>query len=199
MTAVLEVPEQMSHARLSACIKAGRKDELVIDFARLCAAHWAKMVEHVSLNEGRAVNVHGDQALHLEALDIVARRLYAPGRPRRGALTEDPRDPIRHLLEPWHQALELDDPSLYRMPRMGECPVYVGREEDALCLLLSMCVSVDVQPVGLRWGIESGRAVRVWGVAQVGEDLYDIDPNDARLRLGEHLEFPEYETLEVPI
>lgn len=188
----------LEYGNLAKCISAGRKNEVVIDFARLCAAHYAKLVHHVSRGEER---IHNNKTLFLESFDITCRSLFAPGAQngRQGPSTEDPKDLIRYLMAPWHDAMELEDPSRFQLGDYGPMPIYVGREEDATCVMLSLCASVDITPIALRWGIEDGRPARVWGLIADGNLLWNSDINDVRLALGQYQEFPEYDEAEVPL
>ena len=126
MTAEKTMQKAFDYKGLAACIAAGRKDELVIDFARLLSAHYGKMVEHFSSG---GVVAHNNKTLFLEAADVWSRKNFAPVALRNGMgfmrneaygeETEDPRDVIDYYMTPWYESLKLDDPALYRMRNMG--------------------------------------------------------------------------------
>jgi hypothetical protein len=202
----------MDYRRLADCIAAGRKDEVVIDFGRLLAAHYGKLVEHVSEKDGNPISAHNHKTLFLEGADIWARKCFGAGQRSggRGPETEDPKDIGEYSLRPWYEALNLKYPSKYRMRDMGPMPRYVGSPEDATCMMLSLCASVDITPINLRWGIENGKPARVWGRVKADGNWYDTDINDGTglsmngaaqhgLVLGEHYEFQEYDEAEVPL
>lgn len=192
------------YRELAECIAAGRKDEVVIDFARLLSAHYARMVKHFSNGE---VDPHNNKALFLEASDVWCRRVFAPVRDRAamglvrtgGRKVTDPKELIEYYLTPWYEALKLEDPSQYRMRDMGPTPVYVGSEDEATCLMLSICASVDVTPIRFRVGKNGGQVARVWGKVNADGRWYDTDINDPLLVLGEHHEFEDYDEVEVPL
>lgn len=190
------------YERLAECIADGRKDEVVIDFARLLSAHYGRMVKHFSSG---SVDPHNNKTLFLEAADIWCRRVLAPVRDRaamgqsRGRTVTDPKEIIEHYLTPWYEALKLEDPSRYRMRDMGPAPVYAGTEDDATCLMLSICASVDVTPIRFKVGKNGGKVARTWGKVHADGNWYDSDVNDPLLVLGEHHEFEDYDEVEVPL
>ncbi len=206
MTAEKVMDKAFDYKGLAACIAAGRKDELIIDFARLLSAHYGKMVEHFS-NGG--VPAHNNKTLFLEAADVWCRKNFAPITDRAamglhnhqswGSETEDPREVVEYYMTPWYESLKLEDPSLYRMRNMGAPPLYVGSAIDATCMMLSICASVDVTPIMLRMGKRDGKVARIWGKIQADGNVYDSDINDSMLVLGEHHEFDDYDEAEVPL
>lgn len=210
---IMETGPALDYRRLADCIAAGRKDEVVIDFGRLLAAHYGKLVEHISEKDGNPIYAHNHKTLFLEGVDITCRRCLGVGvaHGRRGPETEDPRVIVEYLIRPWYEALKLEDPSKYRMRNMGPMPVYVGSPEDATCMMLSLCASVDITPIHLRWGMRDGKPVRVWGRVKADGNWYDTDINDGSelsmngsdaprdLVLGEHFEFEDYDEAEVPL
>lgn len=204
----METGAALDYRRLAECIAAGRKDEVVIDFGRLLSAHYGKLVEHVSGLEGEPISAHNHKTLFLEGMDITCRKVFGPDssygvKPsmngRRGASTEDPKEIIEYLIRPWYESLKLDDPSKYRMRNVGPMPVYVGTPEDATCMMLSLAASVDITPINLRWGMQNGEPVRVWGKVKADRNWYDTDINAPNFTLGQFGEFEAYEEAEVPL
>ena len=197
----METGPGLDYRRLAECIAAGRKDEVVIDFGRLLSAHYGKLVEHVSEKDGSPISSHNNKTLFLEAIDITCRKLYGEGSGNgyRGRPTEDPKEVIKHLIKPWYEALNLDDPSKYRMRDMGPAPAYIGTPEDATCMMLSLCAGVDITPLNLRWGMKDGQPARVWGRVKADGNWYDSDINDPNLVLGDYFEFDDYDEAEVPL
>jgi hypothetical protein len=183
-----------------ACVADGRKDEVLIDMARLLAAHYGRMVEALSAAEGRPVSAHNNKTLFLEGIDLWC-RTYFSGAPEATGYrrTGNPRDIVVHAMTPWYEALALDNPAQYRPGRIESPPVYAGSQADATCLMLALCAAVDVTPVRLRFGLEGDTPRRVWGRVYADDRWYDSDVGDAGLALGDHLEFEGYEEIEVPL
>lgn len=200
----METGPALDYRRLAECIAAGRKDEVVIDFGRLLSAHYGKLVEHVSDFEGEPISAHNHKTLFLEGMDITCRKIFGANgqgtrNGQRGPKTEDPKKIIEYLLRPWYESLKLDDPSKYRMRDMGPMPVYVGTPEDATCMMLSLAASVDITPINLRWGLQGGEPVRVWGKVKADRNWYDTDINAQNFTLGQFGEFEAYDEAEVPL
>lgn len=185
--------------RLAEKVARGRKDPVLVDCARLVGVHYGKMVERMSELESRPVSVHNNKTLFLEAFDTWGRAWLSPApRPASGA-TEDPREVFAHIMRPWYEALELDDPSTYRMGPQEPPPAYVGTPEDATCAALALSACLDVTPVRFAFGLRDGRPERMWGRVQADRKWYDTDVNEPFFVLGDRPEHPEYEEIEVPL
>lgn len=187
--------------RMTKAVEETRKDALSIDFARLIGTNFAKMVEHFSKVEGRPVAGHNNKTLFLEAIDIWCRRKLgcggaaAPGQP----WTEDPKDVVRAVMRPWYEAMDLDDPSRYRMTQQSVSPAYVGRHEDATAYLLGLCSCLEVGPVVFRFGKTDGVYEHVWAKVMADRKWYESDLSNPQFKLGDHYEFQGYEEVEVPL
>lgn len=187
--------------RMVKTVEETRKDALSVDFARLIGTHFARMVEHFSKLEGRPVSSHNNKTLFLEGIDIWCRRklgcsgVAAPGQP----WTEDPKDVIRAVMRPWYEAMDLDDPSKYRMGARAVCPAYVGRHEDATAYFLGLCSCLEVGPVALRFGKGGNTLEHVWAKVQADNRWYESDLSNPEFKLGDHYEFPDYEEVEIPL
>lgn len=185
--------------RLARKVADGRKDAVFVDCARLVGVHYGKMVERISAAEGRPVSAHNNKTLFLEAFDTWCRALLSPApRPSSGA-TEDPREVFAHMMRPWYEAMELDDPSAYRMGRQAPPPAYVGTPEDATCAVLALAGCLDVAPVRFVVGVRDGRPERLWGRVLADGAWYDTDVNEPLAALGDRPQFDEYQEIEVPL
>lgn len=183
-------------ARMADIIVQARKDPLLIDFARLVAVHYGKMVEHFSGAEGKPVSAHNNKTLFLEGLDLWCRSRFNPRNASRS--TEDPREIIAQAMNPVYEALSVEDPSTYRKSA-GELPAYVGSPDDATATMLGLCATLDISPIRIRLGLQDGVPVRAWGKVYADGKWYDSDINDPALALGEAREFQDYDELEVPL
>lgn len=187
--------------RLTKTVEETRKDALSIDFARLIGTHFARMVEHFSKVEGRPVSAHNNKTLFLEGIDIWCRRKLgcsgaaAPGQ----SWTEDPKDVVRASMRPWYEALDLQDPSRYRMGSCPPCPAYVGRHEDATAYFLGLCSCLEVGPVALMFGKTDGVYEHVWAKVMADRRWYESDLSNPEFKLGDHYEFQDYEEVEIPL
>ncbi len=186
--------------RMAERVADGRRDAVLIDAARLMGVHYGRMVEHFSALEGTPVSAHNNKAVFLEGLDIMCRALFAAG-PREGSrrATEEPAEVVEHLMRPWYEALELDDPSRYRMGPQEPPPAYVGDPVDAQCAMLAMCAALDVSPVKIVAGVRDGAAERVWGRVKADGKWYDTDVTDLGLALGDRPDYAEVQEIEVPL
>jgi hypothetical protein len=194
--AVSEMPTGIR--RLAEKIANGRKDAVLVDCARLVGVHYGKMVEHFSSLEGHPVSAHNNKTLFLEGLDLWCRWLFSAPRESRGS-TEDPREVVAHVMRPWYEALETDDPAAYRMPAQPPPPAYKGSPEDATCVALALNAGLDITPIRLVFGLKDGEPVRTWGKVQADGQWYDTDVNDPSLALGEKVEHEDYKEVEVPL
>jgi hypothetical protein len=188
-------------ARLEKAVQDTRKDALSIDFARLIGTHFAKMAENFSRMEGRPIQGHNNKTLFLEAIDIWCRSMLCkPPQAVPGALsTENPKDVVRAVMRPWYEALEMDDPSRYRMGRRGPIPVYVGRHEDATAYMLGVASCLEIGPVAFRFGKTGDAYEHIWGRIHADNKVYDSDLSNPTFKLGDHYEFEGYEEVEVPL
>lgn len=192
--------------RLSKAVADGRKDGLLIDCARLVATHYGKMVEHFSTQEGRPIAAHNNKTLFLEGLDYWCRAIFT-GQNGRSGTTEDPKEVILAIMEPWYEAMEQDDPAKFKMSRRIAVPAYVGSQQDAIGAELGMLACLDVTPIQLRYGVNGvriGSSVsdvqgKVWGRVQADGKWYDTDPMEAGFGLGNFVQHDRYEDVEIPL
>jgi hypothetical protein len=184
--------------RLSKAVADGRKDGLLIDCSRLLASHYGKMVEYISKAEGSPITAHNNKTLFLEGIDYWCRALFS-GRDGRSGSTEDPKELVMQLMEPWYEAMELDDPSKYKLGRRAPLPLYTGAPEDVVAVELGMVACLDVAPIALRYGMNGDVAQRVWGRVQADGKWYDTDPNEGSYALGQFMEHPDYKDVEIPL
>jgi hypothetical protein len=178
-------------------VRKARSDALMLDFSRVIAAHFGKMVEYYSEREGDPVSAHNNKTLFVEAIDVWCRASFARSAGS-AARTENPRDVIASAMTPWYEAMELDDPSRY-VPRRVELPAYRGSPEDATACMLGLCACLEIAPLRIRLGLEGDRPVRAWGKIHADGKWYDSDVMNPAFRLGDHEEFPEYDETEVPL
>lgn len=177
-------------------IVQARKDSLLIDFARVLAAHYGKMIEHFSGLEQRPISAHNNKTLFLEGIDIWCRSRFT----RAGSQSvTDPREIVAWTMTPYYESMALDDPAAYRGARRGQPPAYEGNPDDATALMLGLCATLDIAPIRIRLGLVEGKPVRAWGRVHADGKWYDTDINDPALALGEHQEFEDYQELEVPL
>lgn len=188
-------------ARMTKVVEETRKDALSIDFARFICTRFANMVQHFSKVEGRPVSGHNNKTLFLEAIDIWCRRkLGCPGMASPGqSWTEDPKDVVRAVMRPWYEAMEMDDPTRYRMRPQPPSPCYVGRSEDATAYLMGLCACLEVGPVRFRFGKTGDNYEHVWARIYADNKWYDSDLSNPEFKLGDHYEFQDYEEVEVPL
>ena len=189
----------LNAGRLVQAVVQGRKDSLVIDCARLVATHYGRLVESLSEIERQPLSAHNNKTLFLEGIDLWCRALFSPAARSGGGRTSDPREVVAHVMEPWYEAMELEDPSRYRLGKRPPPPLYVGSPEEAQTFMLSMCAALDITPIHLRFGLRGGKPERMWGVVQADGKWYDTDISEASFVLGDHPKFPDYQDVEVPL
>ena len=178
----------------------GRRDELIVECSRLICGHFGRMAEHFSRKERRPVTAHNNRLLFMEAVDIFCRtHLSGMSGAAWGPPTEDPKDIVAHIMTPYFEAMELEDPAQYRMGKQDAIPVYKGNDADATALMLALCAAIDVTPIRLRYGIEDGEPKRVWGQVYIDGTWYDSDVMKPDLRLGEHDKFEDYQEVDIPL
>lgn len=185
--------------RLAEKVANGRKDPLLVDCARLIGVHYGKMVEHFSALEGRPVSAHNNKTLFLEAFDTWCRAWLSPAPRAASGTTEDPREVIAHIMRPWYEALELDNPAQYKMRPQEPPPAYVGSPEDATCAVLALSACLDITPVRFAFGMRDGQPERMWGKVKADDKWYDTDVNEPFFVLGNRPEYEKYEEIEVPL
>lgn len=206
MTAVITPMTDAQVGRLTKAVADGRKDGLLIDCSRLIGTHYGKMVEHFSKKEGSPVAVHNNKTLFLEGIDLWCRSLFT-GTAGRVGNAEDPKDLILSVMEPWYEAMELDDPAKYKMGRRAPLPLYVGAPEDVVAVELGLAACLDVTPINLRYGMGAAGMngmhgdvpQRVWGRVKADGNWYDTDPNEATFTLGNFMEYPQYKDVEIQL
>lgn len=184
--------------RLQKAVADGRKDGLLIDCGRLIGIHYGKIVEHFSAAEGRPISAHNNKTLFLEGIDYWCRSLFTGQNGRRGT-TEDAKEMILRVMEPWYEAMELEDPSQYKMGRRDPLPLYTGTPEDVIAVELGMAACLDIAPMSLRYGMDGNEPKRVWGRVQADGKWYDTDPTEPGFSLGNYVEYPEYTDVEIPL
>jgi hypothetical protein len=178
-------------------IRAARKDGLYLDFSRLIGIHFGRMVEESAETEGKSVSAHNNKVLFLEAIDLWSRGAFARGI-RKGPALGSARAVIAAVMEPVYEAMSLDDPSLWR-GRLRTPPAYNGPHVDAVAAELGLAACLEIVPIRLRFGIDQGVPKHVWGLVQADRRWFDTDISRPDLALGEHLEFEEYDEVEVPL
>lgn len=196
--------------RMTKIVEETRKDVVSIDFARLICANFAKMVEHFSSVEGRPVSGHNNKTLFLEAIDIWCRKKIgcsgqdasmngaSMGRAQ-GSWTDDPKTVVRSVMGPWYEAMDLEDPSRYRMRPQQPCPAYMGRHEDATAYMMGLCACLEVGPLWLVFGKNGDEVQHVWSRVQADNKIYNSDLSNPDFKLGDHYEFEKYEEVEIPL
>lgn len=185
------------YGRLAQTVQDTRKDGMLIDFARQLCARFADMVKYWSGREGRPVSVHNNKVLFLEGIDIWCRKRFCNS--GSSEWTTNPVDVIKYGAGPYSAAMELDDPSRYRMPRQGPPPSYVGKHEDAVAMALGLAACLEIQPLQFRVGLTDGVAQHIWGRAHADGKWYDLDFSRPDFKLGDFMEFPDYEEVEIPL
>lgn len=189
---------EFSLDRMVKIVRDARKDHLMIDFARQIGTRYADMVAHFAEREGTPVEVHNNKALFAEGIHIWFRYYFAEGADLRGASTDDPRAVIAHVMKPWYEALAKERPEEYRT-RLTPPPVYVGSFPDVVALELGACACLEIQPLQFRFGMDGKVPVHVWGRILADGRWYDSDVSRPDFNLGDRMEFPAYEEVEVPL
>lgn len=184
--------------RMAEAVQDARKDEVLIEFARLLGPQFGKMVEYQAEAEGRPVSAHNNKTLFLEAVDLWFRTVFTGGEGRPGRPAKTAKEMIVRVMTPFYGAMELKDPSQWR-GALEPPPPYAGTYVDALCTELGVAACLEVQPVRLRFGIDRGVAKHVWGMVNADGRWWDTDISRPEFRLGEHLKFGEYDEVEVPL
>lgn len=185
--------------RMAEKVAGYRKDALFVDTARLLGAHYGKMVEHFSLAENRPVAAHNNKTLFLEGIDLWSRRNFNGYSRSYTRSTEDPREVIAHIMQPWYEALEMDDPSRYRMPKQEEKPAYFGSSEDLVCATMGLAACLDITPMSFAFGTENGEPKEMWARIHADGNVYDSCPQHAGAVLGDRPDYEKIEEIEVPL
>ena len=210
-----ELPEtfegiQYQIGRLVKYVQLGCRDPLIIEAARLIAAHWTKMVEEMSRREGNPISAHDNHVIQLEAIDIWCRHHFCYVNdpdgieviqtPRRELkATKVPREVLVHVMEPFYAAMELDNPGAFHRSSYEPPPLYIGDCDEALALELAMCASLGISPVYFRFGGQEDKIHHIWGMVEAGGRKWDVDLTNPEFGLGDYDEFPHYEYLEVEL
>ncbi len=186
-------------------VKEARRDDLVVDFARVLCPHYGKEVEYVSRKEGSQIVAHNNKALYVEAIDIWCRRRLGAAQDfgSGGRKITDPKEAVAWAMEPWYAAMALEDPSRYRGSRRGAPPVYVGSPEDAVAFQLGIAAALDITPMSFVIGGRNEGDVeipeRIWARIYADRTPYDSDINLAGAAIGDKAEFPVEQAVEVPL
>lgn len=183
--------------RMVKTIRDCRKDHLMLDFSRQITTRYADMVQHFSTLEGDPQSAHNNKTLFAEAIDTWFRRNFSEGG-YRGPTTADARQVIEHVMTPWYEAMELDDPSQYRA-RLTAPPVFVGDYADAVALELGACACMEIQPLMLCFGMEGKDPVHVWGKIHADGRWYDSDILRPDFKFGDRMNFDSIEEVEVQL
>lgn len=192
--------------RMTERVLDARKDHVLCDFSRVIGPQYARMVQKFAALQGEEVPAHNNKALFLEVMDLWARkRLGAEQEPMPGARKiEDPREAVIYAMEPWYEALDLDDPSKYKLKRREPPPIYVGDETDAVTLLMGIAACLDITPMRFVFGGREANVMgkkeevfqRVWAKVKADGTWYDSDIMTPGA-LGQRPEFEHYEEVEV--
>jgi hypothetical protein len=184
--------------RLVQAVQDYRKDEVVIDFSRQTMTRFAEVVAKVSSLEGNPVSAHNNKTSFLEGIDIWFRRTYAtppaPGDPG----TSRARDIIVHVMTPWYEAMDLEDPSKWN-GRLTPPPAYDGDPTDAVAIMLGACACLEIYPLRFCFGMDKDDAVYVWGMARADGRWYDCDIMNPSARIGDRPKFGKIEEVEIPL
>lgn len=180
-------------------VRDSRKDPLMIDFARQAGTRYADMVEWASHLEGNPQSGHNHKTWFAEGIDIWFRYHFSEGADFRGPTTRDAREVIAHVMEPWYEAMKLDDPSKYRA-RLVPPPVFVGDFSEVVAFELGACACLEIQPLQFRFGMDAGgEPIHVWARIQADGKWYDSDVSQPGFKLGDRLKFESIEDVDVPL
>jgi len=195
-------------SRMTDRVLEARTDHVYFDFSRIIGPQYARMVEKFSTLEGNRVPAHNNKVLFLEAIDIWARKRLgaAQVQPKLGEAggrrITDPRDAIVYSMRPWYEALELDDPSQYKLRRREAPPVFVGEEVDVVSTVMGLAACLDITPMKFVFG---GRKKdgkddyeRVWAKIRADGNWFDVDVMTPGV-LGDRPDFPHYKEVEVAL
>ncbi len=191
-------------SRMTDRVLDARTDHIYFDFVRILGPQYAKMVEHYSTKEGNRVPAHNNKVLFLEAIDIWARKRLGAAQNFNsgGKKIEDPREALVYAMEPVYEAMELADPSEYKMRRREAPPIYVGDERDAVACVMGLAACLDVTPMRFVFGgtkkgdHEDYR--RVWAKIRADGNWFDTDVMTPGV-LGDRPDFPHYKEVEVAL
>lgn len=178
-------------------VRDARKDGLFLDFSRLLTTHFGKMVEESSAREGNPVSAHNHKTLFLEAIDLWSRGAFLRGA-RPGPAVRSPRALIAAVMEPFYASMMLEDPSRWK-GRLLPPPAYEGAHVDAVAAELGLAACLEIAPIRLRFGLEGGVPRHVWGRVMADRRWFDTDISRPEMGLGDHLEFEEYDEVDVPL
>lgn len=195
--------------RMTEQVLDARTDHIYFDMTRILGPQYARMVEKLSTLEGNKIEAHNNKTLFLEAIDLWGRRRLGAAQPGLNRMGDngarkitDPRDAIVYTMEPWYEALELQDPRQYRMKRREPAPLYVGDDADAAAAILGCAACLDITPLRFVFGgrKENGQEIyeRVWAKVRADGNWYDSDVMTPG-SLGDRPSFPHYKEVEVPL
>jgi hypothetical protein len=195
--------------RMAKYVAEARRDPVVIDAARQAASRWAKIVQQLSEEEGRPIDVHNNKTIALEGIDIWCRQnffyqndpagiemLQTPRRMVRS--TRVPREILEHFMEPFYSALEQENPNFDRRSIAAQ-PMFVGDCDEAATIICAMAAAIDITPVAFAFGGDGGTLHHTWAKVQADGEWYDCDITEPSFRLGDKSRFDAYEEYEVPL
>lgn len=185
--------------RMTDRVLEARTDHVLFDFSRVLGPQYARMVEKFSTLEGNVIPAHNNKTLFLEAIDLWGRkRLGAAQKPASDARRiTDPREAVVYAMEPWYEAMDLENPGKYRLNRRESPPVYVGDEADAVALMMGMAACLDITPMRFVIGsLGEESSERVWSRIKADGNWYDSDIMRPGV-LGDRPDYPHYKEVEV--
>lgn len=193
--------------RMTDRVLEARTDHIFFDFSRVIGPQYARMVEKFSTLEGNTVAAHNNKTLFLEAIDLWGRKRLGADQARKGLgaagnnvkKIHDPREAVVYSMTPWYEALELADPSQYKMRRREAPPVYVGDEADAVAMIMGLAACLDITPMRFVFGGEKDNYQHVWAKIKADGNWYDSDIMTPGAVLGDRPEFPHYKEVEVAL
>lgn len=202
-----KIPAQTDYDlnRMTDRVMDARTDHIYFDFSRVIGPQYAHMVQKISTDEGDRIPAHNNKTLFLEAIDLWCRRRLGADQAQNNTSKkiEEPREAIVHAMDPWYKALELENPSDYKLAKQGPPPVYIGDDVDAVATLMGLAACLDITPMRFVFG---GRKVdgkedyqRVWARIKADGTWYDSDIMTPGATLGYRPEFPHYKEVEVPL
>lgn len=190
--------------RMTDRVLDARTDHIFFDFSRVIGPQYAKMVEKFSTIEGNIIAAHNNKTLFLEAIDLWGRKRLGAGQDQASGARkiQDPREAVVYSMEPWYEALELNDPSKYKLKKRPAPPVYVGDEADAVAVIMGLAACLDITPMRFVFGgvKENGKEdyQRVWARIKADGNWYDSDIMMPGV-LGDRPDFPHYKEVEVAL
>lgn len=188
--------------RMTDRVLDARTDHIYFDFSRIVGPQYAKMVEKFSTTEGNRIPAHNNKTLFLEAIDLWARKRLGAAQDKSsgGKKIEEPREAIVYSMQPWYEALELENPGEYKLKRREPPPIYVGEEVDAVATVMGLAACLDITPMRFVFGGRKANGKddyqRVWAKIKADGNWYDSDIMTNGV-LGDRPDFPHYKEVEV--